>query len=467
MFKRSVKNSVETTLRDDDYARRSPYEQNLKTGRKVRDPHLGDVMLSVDPATNAQIVMRERKFHSKTDAARALAAVRRRLATQSPFSVRLLDYSADKQSQMCATVYTLRQFWQAPSQDIRREALARQGQNRPFTEPELAFVLFRLAKADAAGTHGDLNPLNVDYDRATGAALLMDYADEPPSAQRTLAAQKARLASKQSLYQSPAMYAGLRASKPRTDFDMAKESAFALGLVLLELGNLRPIGDIYNEARREVDLPTLAQHVGAFRARYGNGPLTAAVERLLHPDEQQRLSIGELAASLPEEAQFQGQLGAVQSRVLGGSFMLNSGMQRAPSPPTLMHEYFTNGAVMSPRTIANYEGPDAGLARTQYHVRQSSVGPARPREMCVAAAPVFGEMRSNSAAPQPMRSTGCVSYIQPVHPAEGRAGMYPQQTYQYPFPGAAETAASVVHQGELRLVRTYQDPVYATEVRNY
>ena len=498
MFKRSAKKSVETDLRDEDYTRKSPYDQALKTGRKVQDPRLGEATLFTNPANKEQIISRERKFHSKAEAAVALRAARARLATPTPFTLRLLDYSAEKHSQLCVTVYTLRQFWQAPVQDMRREALARQGQNTPFSEAELAWTLFRLAKADPAGTHGDLNPANIACESPSGAALLIDYADEAPSAQRTLASQKARLATKQPLYQSPAMYAALRAGKPNAHFNVGKESAFALGLVLLELGNLRSISDIYNEPRKEVDLTVLAQHIGAFRARYGAGPLTTAVERLLHPDEAQRLSVAELAAGLPEEEHFRAQLRGGQNSVLANSAMMNSALQYAPASTALAHEFRTNGSVISPRVIHNYEGPETMAARAQHFVRQSSVGSARPREMYVAAAPAFADMRqSSSVSPIPTRGTGRIShiqapysmensslgypqqgygaqgypqqgYLQPAYSQQGYAPQgYPQQGYQQSFAQTQEVGPPIVHQGELKLVRTYQDPVFVTDVRNY
>lgn len=493
MFKRSAKKSADGALPEADYTKTSQYEQSFKLLRKVPGSPFGEVTLLSNPATQEQVIVRERQFHNKADAGRAIAAARARIATQSPFGLRLLDYAALKQSELCSTLYVIKQFWESPGQDLRREALSRKGTSTPFSDAELAYILFRLAKANPTGQHGDINPANVAFDRATGAARLIDRADELPSAQRTISLQKARVAAKQPLYQSPKMYENLQRGNLKLDFSGDKEDAFALGLVLLELGNLRPVSNVYDAAKKLFSVAGLEEHLNAFKARYAaNGFLCSAVEALLRVDEAQRLGISELNARLPDEAEFRARLAAGQivfpppiSTTVSSTTVVTHGLYDHPAPPTdrrsvvtvtqlppqqvevftaeglqpVMHEFRTGGSVVSPRVIHNYQGPDAQIVRAQ-HVANSMMGSYYPQgqEVYVSMAAPVGH--------QPLMSTSYLNNALSLEPPMA----YRQPSYQnlpQTISTGLERAPSLNRAGSYKLVQSYKDPVFATEVRNY
>lgn len=299
------------TLRDEDFTKTSNFDRTFKQVRKVNDPRFGEAMLFQDPTNRQQILVRERKYNDKTEAGRAIQSARARIANQNPNTLRMLDYSATKQSELCSTIYVVRQYWELPANDLKRELQNRITANAPFTEPELSNILYQTVRADPSGLHGDISPINIAYDKNSGTAKLIDKSDEVPSPQRTVNLQKSKIiGAGQNLYQSPIMYNNLKRNNLKFGYDPTKEDAFALGLTMLELGNLKPVSNIYNAGTKEVDRNALQAHLTEFRNRYPNpnGFLTSTVDGLTRYDEPQRLSIREVHANLPPEADFRARL---------------------------------------------------------------------------------------------------------------------------------------------------------------
>lgn len=288
----------EMTLKDEDFSRVSPLEKAFKATKKVNDPRFGEVQVMAD-AAGKTIVARERKFTDKAEAGRAINAARAKIANQNPYSLRLLDYSTTKQSELCSTVYSLKQFWESPGNDLRKEIGARQANHNYFSESEISNVLYSVAKADAQGTHGDICPQNIIYDKVTGGAKLVDKSEDLPNPGRNIGIQKNKMLSNQPLYISNNMYNNLKNSKTKFNIDPSKEDAFSLGLSLLEMGNLRSVQNIYNSSAKEVDRAALAKHLDEFKARYPNSFLNNTVDGLVRYDDANRLGIKELSGGLP------------------------------------------------------------------------------------------------------------------------------------------------------------------------
>lgn len=319
-------------LRDEDFNKTSNYDRTFKQIKKVNDPRFGEALLYQDPNSRQQLIVRERKYNDKTEAGKAIMAARARMANQNPYQLKMVDYSATKQSELCSTIYVVRQYWEAPANDLKREFQTRMTANQPFTEAELSNILYQTVKADSLGLHGDIGPINMTYDRSNGNVRLIDRSDEIPSPQRTVNLQKAKIiSSSQNLYQSPMMYSNLKKNNLKFNYDPTKEDAFALGLTMLELGNLKSISNIYNPAAKEVDRNALAAHLAQFRTRYPNaqGFLNTTVDGLTRYDENQRVSIREVDANLPSEAEF-------RSRLASGAFVSSApgGLQQTTTTTT-------------------------------------------------------------------------------------------------------------------------------------
>lgn len=318
-------------LRDEEYNKPSNLERQFKFMKKLNDPRFGEVSLMQNPQTRENVFVRERKYNDKAEAARAILAARSRLQNQSPYSLKMLDYSSAKQSELCSTIYIVRQFWEAPGADLRREFSQRQSSQSYFTDAELSYIIYNIIRGNNAGTHGDICPSNISYDRATNTAKLIDRSDEPPSPQRTIQIQKNKLINPQNIYQSPNMYSNLKRNNLKFGIDGSKEDAFSLGLTMLELGNLKPISNIYDSNRKEVDRNILMGHVNEFANRYGrNQFLNSMVSGFTRYDENDRIGLREADSTLPTEADFRNRIGSgtmvtSTNTTLGGVGGMNTG----------------------------------------------------------------------------------------------------------------------------------------------
>lgn len=301
--------SFDAPLRDEDFNKKSSYDQTYKFVRKVPDPRFGEVSIMGNQSTRDQIMMRERKYNDKNEAGRAINAIRARMANNNPYGLKLLDYSTAKQSELCSTIYIVRQFWELPGVDMRREFSQRQANNQYFTEAELSQIAYNVIKANPAGMHGDISPLNIVMDKATNAPRLIDKSEEPQNPNRIINIQKQKIIGNQPIYQSPNIYSNLKKNNLKFNVDPSKEDAFSLGLTLLELGNLKPVNNIYNAQTKEIDRQALERHIAEFRSRYSpNGFLVSTVEGLSRYDENMRLGMRELEASLPNENEFKSRM---------------------------------------------------------------------------------------------------------------------------------------------------------------
>lgn len=317
MKKLMGRGSAEGGLRDEDFSKTSLYDKGFKPVRRLQDPRLGEVNLLSNTSSKESVIAKERKFNDKSEMTKAILGTRAKIANQTPYNLRLLDYSTTKQSELCSTIYILRQFYEYCASDLRRELTTRQSTNTHFSPAELGDILYRTAKADPLGTHGDISPSNIVYDKPTNTTKLVDRSDELPTAMRALNIQKNKMGSNQPLYQSPYMHSNLKRNNLKFNFDSNKEDAFALGLTLLELGNLKPVSNIYDASKKEIDPVMLSRHMDEFRSRYGPASfLSNVVENLTKFDELHRLGMKELDASLPNEAEY-------RNRIVSGTASFN------------------------------------------------------------------------------------------------------------------------------------------------
>ena len=121
-----MNNLMNLTLKDADYNRVSPYEKNFKHKRRLNDPRFGEISIIQNPQTRELLAVRERKINDKKEAGRAIVNCRKRLQNKHPYLLNLKDYSVKKQSELCSSFYVIREFYEYPKSDLRREIQMRE-----------------------------------------------------------------------------------------------------------------------------------------------------------------------------------------------------------------------------------------------------------------------------------------------------------------------------------------------------
>ena len=313
------KNGPEQTLKDADLNRVASIEKSYKFFKKVADPRLSEVSIVQDPATRNFLAAREVRVNARNDAVKLVLWARKRVGIKHPALLNLVDYSVTKQSELCSSFYIVKLFFEYPKTDMKKEILERQRAGEYFADTQLIDLLYQgtqacnaFAAADVAGHN--LEPLLFGLNKETGAYKLIAALEEPSTAARFKQVQKNRLVSGAPLYQSPLVYSNLKKGNLNFEPNLLKEDAFALGLIILEAGNLGSIQDIYNSGSGEMNHSVLQQHIGNFQNRYGgpNAILPKAISVLLAADEAMRPTLRELEAKMPEYEQVRSSIANIQ-----------------------------------------------------------------------------------------------------------------------------------------------------------
>ena len=303
---------MEMSLKETDYERKSEFEKDFKFNRKLKDPRFGEVSLIQNPKTRQFLAVKEKRINDKKEAGKAIVNARKRLTNKHPNILSLLDYSVTKQSELCSSFYVLKLFYEFPRSDLHRENQERSKKGEGFSDAELTHILYQQIAANnylqsKDQHHGDIQPLNVAYDKTTMGSQLIDMSEDATSLNQSKQVQKNRVVAGHPLYQSPVTYSNLKKGNLNYTVDPNKEDVYALGLSLLEVGNGKSIQNIYNANTKEVDQQALKNHVDEFKRRHGaeNTLLTTTIETMVHPDEAQRPNFRDLENKLPPYATVQ------------------------------------------------------------------------------------------------------------------------------------------------------------------
>ena len=296
----------EAQLKDADFNRMSDLEKSFKFFKRVNDPRFGEVSIIQNPSSREFLAVVEKKINDRTEAAKAILAVRERVSLANNNLITLKDYSVKKESQLCSSFYVIKLFFEYPRSDLKKEVIEREKKGEGFDHVDLTHILYQQINAlDYLGvkdkTHGDIQPIMIGYDRETNNTKLIDRIEEPFVAAKTKTIQKAKLMAGGPIYQSPTMYTNLKKGNLTFPVDLAKEDSFALGLVLLESGLGKSVQNIYDNSKGTFNEQNLSAHIDEFSKKYSddNALLSSSVEGLLSIDESARPSPHEVQNTLP------------------------------------------------------------------------------------------------------------------------------------------------------------------------
>ncbi len=294
------------TLKNADYQRQSVLEKNFKFKKRRTDPRFGDISIIQNPKTGSLLAVRERKITNKKEAGRQIINCRKRMNNKNPNILNLTDYSITKQSELCSSFYILKEFYEYPKSDLKREILMRGKQGDTLNDTELTHIMYQQILANSYleakdQNHGDIQPLNIAYDKKSMQSKLIDISHDRQTQNKSRNIQKNRLIRGNQIYQSPIMYQNLKKGNLNFDVDPSKEDTYALGLTLLEAGNGKSIQNIYDKDKGEVDQQALQGHLNEFNQKHGhNKVLARAVNEMIQPDEANRTNFRGLESSLPD-----------------------------------------------------------------------------------------------------------------------------------------------------------------------
>lgn len=298
------KNAIEI-LGKDDYAKVSTLEKDLKVFKQQNDPRFGDITIYQHARSKNYIAVKQHVVNDQKAAAELIVWARKRLLQQYPHVLSILDYSVEKKSELCATNYIIKFFFDYPHSDLLRECLERHKAGVAFSHEELIHYLYQQLHAlqflEFQGRfHGDVRPLHISLSKLEILSKIIDKSDLISNRDKARQVQAQHLIQKDSLYVPPFYYEQLKKNSLKFESNSHKDDAYALGLSILEAGVQTSIQNIY-DVNGAFNHQNLDLHLHSFKNRYVaiNPLLTSTLFELLKANENERPAPSEILGKMP------------------------------------------------------------------------------------------------------------------------------------------------------------------------
>lgn len=297
--------STPVVVFEEDLTHPSPLDNLLGWQKKAQDPYFGDVSLVHDRFSGKFLMLRELSGNDRKRMTRmAFMSSERKLMTH-PNVLPLVDYSFSKERSFCTTNYFLRQFFENPRSDLRREIERRAKAVDFFSPLDLTLVMYQLLDAckflqQNKHSHGSISPGSIAMNHEPLVASLKFFYDEPVTSRKYIEQLRRRILSKKSAYPSPTVFEAVSRGQLSASVDLVAEDAFAVGLMLLEAGTFQPTSKLYLN-NGYFDHNRLRWQLEAFKKRYEKDSmvLVNCVTYLLQDEPVTRLSFAQILQHMP------------------------------------------------------------------------------------------------------------------------------------------------------------------------
>ena len=272
---------------------------------KRENEDMGDVIIARNVDTKKQYLIKEKVYTDMEEFRLAVAKATNRMGLSHPQLLQLYDFSTVTKVDKASKCYKLRLFFDYWANSLNQELSARKEIGEDFPTEELMVMAYDLISACAyleekGGNHGDINPgvvhINDDH-RYILADRLKHKARFPQNVID-------KVMRNDPLYIAPEAYRCIKTRDHRgmASLDPYKCDVFSLGLVLLSVGLMTDVADVYSKSAFEIDRSRLNRHIGVFESRYISNPLICViVKKMLEVDEFKRPTFSDLQHALPDK----------------------------------------------------------------------------------------------------------------------------------------------------------------------
>jgi hypothetical protein len=280
---------------------KSDLEDYLKSKKMCKDDFFKNSYVDTDSRTKKKYLIHETMFNDKKLAEREADLKRKRKALKDEYFINLADYSYVVKKNLCSTNYLVTSYFDFPQKSLKREIFERKKNSKvaKFSNEEMTHLFYNIVLAGEklqqnGKSHGNISPYCI-YHTNEGKFKLAPHPIEHLS---SLKIQQEKSVKSEPLYVSPQMLFAVKKRKPKADFDPYKADVFAFGLVLLEAGLLKSIGNIYSGST--INETALNQHIKEFETIYCENPLLfSSIQRMLELGEDDRANFTGLTTVIP------------------------------------------------------------------------------------------------------------------------------------------------------------------------
>ena len=280
---------------------KSDLEDYFKHKKPCKDDFFKEAFVDVDTRTKKKYLIYQNMFNDRKLAEREAELKRKRKGLKDEYFINLADYSYEVKKNLCSTNYLVTSYFDFPQKSLKREIFERKKNSNvaKFGNEEMTHLFYNILIAgkklqENGKSHGDISPYCI-YHTNEGKFKLAPHPIEHLS---SLKIQQEKSVKSEPLYVSPQMLYAIKKRKPKADFDPYKADVFSFGLVLLEAGLLKSIGNIYSGST--INETALNQHVKEFETIYCENPLLfSSVQRMLELKEEDRADFIGLGEVIP------------------------------------------------------------------------------------------------------------------------------------------------------------------------
>lgn len=292
---------------EQDINKKSSYDIDYKPKKKITDPRFGEIFIFKHKKDEEYLAVKEKKIFQKSDLIKEIIFAHRQIDLFHDHVISLQDFSITYQSELCTSFYIIRYFYEYPKTDLQKEKQIRQKSGLNFDGVFLTHFLYQSISSLAFlhsknFHHGDLSPISIAFDSSKTKFKLILSKDELSTQGKIIQRQKTKTIQNEIIYQSPLMFESISKGITKFSFNSQKEDAFALGLVILELGTDQQINLIYDQKNGILKKKELFELIELFRYDFEeqNSLLTSIVTSLLILDENKRPSILSIDENIPK-----------------------------------------------------------------------------------------------------------------------------------------------------------------------
>ena len=281
--------------------RRSTIEASYQRSESRSSNQFGNYTVYRNPQTKATLICKDFIYNSDD---MAESHVRHRdylLSLTHPYLINLLDYSVNLERGLCARRIYIREFYEAPVQNLQ-SFLTKQKVKHNFRKVPmelLTHLMYQMIEVNAWFQskniyHGNICPSTVMLNSIGTFKLFYKDGRTPERVQLE------KLLREEPIYMSPKLYQSFRNKVfDKISHVPCKSDVFSLGIVLLEAGLLHNVQQIY-EPNGTLNTLSLSRYVREFGEIYQDNPLLlSSVKRMVEINETARPDFASLKSAMP------------------------------------------------------------------------------------------------------------------------------------------------------------------------
>jgi hypothetical protein len=244
------------------------------TYRSFNHPIYGKVQLYKENSMNRVIMGIPIISTDKNEAAETIECLKIRENLNHPHLLHMLDYSCLPKIGLCSSDYNIKAFFDFPLTNLSKDVKERQTKSEYYHPEELTTLISQMLKVfshlHGKGVfHGNVCPRTIQHRKATKNFVLLDHFGEKRTIEKF---HQEQMILSDEVFLAPEVYRMVSDDfmNPNTIevvSDFYKTDIFSFGMVILYLGVLKSIQDIYS-GEGDISKEKLEAHISLFEQRY-------------------------------------------------------------------------------------------------------------------------------------------------------------------------------------------------------